>query len=518
MARPDWLERLLTGSKRHNVEDFGLVDELYKAAQAIKFDMFDERSFQEIQEESLDLKDLTWKRKLDDPPWPDLIQDAYLALWKARPKIRNADEMRPSHLLNQMTMDRLMDVGDYQRLRTWTIQDDWSSAMGTLALALKLEDLYDEQKDLAETRQELFEQEQELLRQLAQMEADAEAGMTDEEIDAALDALIEGLTEYGQGIAKQEEQLDGARLPIRVAVATALEAALEQAEETESMISYFGTDPGQWTKLDPRKRLELARRLNGNKKLQEIARLLGRMKRMAVGQWTRRIVHGTDEVYDVVTGRDLTKMLPSDLLYLADDELAPIFYNKYVEGSLLNYDLRGTEKVAQGAIVCLLDNSGSMEGDREVWGKTVALSLLDIAKREHRDFYGIHFGSPGEWKEWFFPKGVCEIENVLDYAATFFRSGTDFATPIGRAIEILTEQFTEAGSVRGDIIMITDGECRVSNEWLTAYFEAKDLLNFKLYGMLIGWDAATLETLADKMYRIEDLMKGDDIQEVFTLV
>src|SRR5256885_13443644 len=43
-------------------------------------------------------------------------------------------------------------------------------------------------------------------------------------------------------------------------------------------------------------------------------------------------------------------------------------------------------------IVCL-DGSGSMAGDKEVWSKAVALTLLEIARRQRRLFRFICFSS-----------------------------------------------------------------------------------------------------------------------------
>lgn len=515
---PDWFERLVKKSSRHSLEDFAGLDAIYRSKHVIRQDRFDGRKYNEVARQAEDLDDLHHRRAIDDPSWPHLIQDAYLALWKAHPDLLGQNEVLPSHLVNQATMDRILTDPDYEQLRTWTRLDDWSSVMGTLSLATKLEDLFDEQKDLMNKQQELAQQEQQLRDMMAQLQREAEKGMSDSDLERFLDDLEGALSEMQDAAQEFQEEVDSAMPSIRSAARQGLDAALEAAEETEDLIMSFGTDPGQWTRLDANVRMQLARRLHAKKKLQEIAKMLGRMKRMAVGQWTQRVIHGVDEVYDVEIGRDLSRLVPTELAYLADPELEDVFYAKYAEGNLQQYELRGTEKQARGAIIALLDNSGSMGGEREYWGKAVALSLLEIAKREGRDFYGIHFGSPHEHKEWFFPKGEVDLNDVLDYAEFFFNGGTDFMTPLNRAIKVLEEQFRVDGATRGDIIMITDGECSVNPDWLDAYLEAKQELDFSTYGMLIGRHAQVLGVLSDKVYTIQEVMTGEDIKDVFSLI
>lgn len=514
----NWFERLVGKSKRFNMDDFAHVADVNKSVQAVDFDMFDARTYESARKDALDLKDLSDKRAIDNPPWPNLIQDAFLSLWKARPDLRRADEMRPSYRVNQATVNQVMSITDFEQLRSWTKLDDWAAAMGTLSLATRLEDFFDEQKDLEGKRQELQEQENALIEALMELQRQAEEGLTEEDLDNMLEGIKEQGDQLGEAADEQDDLIQGCFPMLRRAVKQGMQDAKKTVDESEGLVSLFGTDPGQWQKLDPKLRIDLARKVSRSKTLQEVAKLVGRIKRMAIGAWTRRIIHGTDESYSVTTGRDLSQTLPSELINLADPDLEPLFWNRYVEGSLLNYQLRGTEKVARGAIICMLDNSGSMSGQPEWFGKAVALALLDIAKREGRDFYGIHFGWQTEYKEWYFPKGEVDLPSVLEYAETFFGGGTDFEVPLSRAVQILDKQFTEAGSVRGDLIMITDGECHVSKEWMEGWFAAKEQLNFKLYGMLIGNWTQPLETISDRMYRLEDLLKGDDIKEVFTLI
>lgn len=522
--RPEWLDGLLDRSAGRDLDKYRLVDKLYQEPQALNQDTFDRRKYDEILHQARDLSEIVTGRAIDYPTWEHLIQDAYLSLWKARPKLRDQSDMRPSHAVNWMTMDKIMGASTYEELRTWTRLDDWAAAMGTVSLAVKLAEYFDEQKDLLDKAQDLAKQEQEIIEMLIAAQRQSEEGMSDEDVEGFLDGLEEALAGLAEGGEDLQDAVGGQQYGLKQAVTEGMEEALDSAEDVVGLVQNFGTHPDQWERLDPKVRMELAHRLQKNRKLHEIAKMIGRIKRMAVGEWSRRVIHGVDEIYDVSIGTDLEHVLASELVYLADEASEDIFWMKYLEGTLLNYKLKGTEKANRGAIVCLLDNSGSMGGDREIWGKAVAMALLEIAKRERRDFYGIHFGSggyqnrPPELMEWFFPKGEVKLEDALDYAEFFFNGGTDFEAPISRAVEVLETQFRQDGATKGDIFMITDGECAVSPEWLLRFVNAKQQMDFKLYGCLIGWSGNVLDQLSDKMFTIQDILTGGDVKEAFTLI
>lgn len=517
--RPDWFDQILDRSAGRDLDKYKLVDRLYQEAQVLKQDTFDNRKYDEILHQARDLTEIVNGRAPDNPTWTELIQDAYLSLWKARPVLRGQEEVRPSHVVNWLTMDKVMGAGVYDELRTWTRLDDWAAAMGTVSLAVKLAEYFDEQQDLLDKAEEVRQQEEQILASLREMEdRDGQEPLSDEEVEEFLDDLEASLDDLGEAAEDLGDAAGAQQYGLRQAVSEGMDDALDSAEDLVGLVQNFGTHPGQWERLDPRVRMELAHRLQKNRKLHEIAKMVGRIKRMAVGEWSRRVVHGVDEVYDVTIGSDLEHVLASELTYLADPDAEDVFWVKYLEGTLLNYKLRGTEKANRGAIICLVDNSGSMAGEQEIWAKGVAMALLEIAKREKRDFYGIHFGSAHELLEWYFPKGDVSLEDALDYAEHFFAGGTDFETPIGRAVDVLETQFRDESATKGDIVMITDGECAVSNEWLTRFFNAKEELDFRLYGCLIGWRSHVLEELSDKIFTIKDITSGGDVKEAFTLI
>ena len=89
-------------------------------------------------------------------------------------------------------------------------------------------------------------------------------------------------------------------------------------------------------------------------------------------------------------------------------------------------------------IVCL-DGSSSMAGEKEIWSKAVALTLLEIARRQRRLFRFVCFSSADT------PLFTLDLnprdhhlvreDRALDVAEYFPGGGTDFETPLDAALD-----------------------------------------------------------------------------------
>src|SRR6266849_5790014 len=148
-----------------------------------------------------------------------------------------------------------------------------------------------------------------------------------------------------------------------------------------------------------------------------------------------------------------------------------------------------------------------MQGDKELWAKAVSLTLMDIARRQRRLFRAVLFSSGPESlrvldlnnKRRYQP----ELTKVLEMAEYFPGGVTDFQTPIDAAIELLEDRKLE----RGDIVVITDGECQVAPEWLAGLRERKEELKFSIFAVLVDVGSSELSTLAQFSDRVSSVKK-----------
>jgi uncharacterized protein with von Willebrand factor type A (vWA) domain len=151
-----------------------------------------------------------------------------------------------------------------------------------------------------------------------------------------------------------------------------------------------------------------------------------------------------------------------------------------------------------------------MAGDKEIWSKAVALTLLEIARRQRRLFRFICFSSPDT------PLFTLDLnprdhhlvreDRALDVAEYFPGGGTDFETPLDAAIETLAA----ARYRRGDVVLITDGECRVSPGWLERFRHEKRRLDFALFSVLIDVGSSSTATLAELSDRVTSVSQLND--------
>ncbi len=510
---PDWLQESVRKSKGRNLEDFGMLDEFYKETQVVEADRFDNAHYKTMRDNAPEMDDLAKSRFVDKPSWEDIVQDEFLGLYKAMPHTRKAHEMKPTHKVNHAAMSRAYDTREWNELRTYTELDEWTSAMAAVEFGSKLAEIFDEMEELMMLQDAINDADGEVGAAIAALQND-ELGNAEK----LLDDLQKALDGYGGAAEDMEQGIQAHSNQIRQAARQAAKEAKEDSEQAEALLDSFGTEPGALKRMDASARIELANRIRQNSTLRELAEKVGRFVRLALAEQAQKIVHGIDEVHDIEMGNDLHKVLPSELMLLADEDLEILFLKNFAEGNLLQYQLRGKEKVARGAIICMIDSSGSMMGSRETWAKAVAIALLHIAYKQKRDFYGIIFSSAGELLEFDFPKGRATPAEVLEFAESSFHGGTDFMSPINRAIQVLEGQFNTEGSQKGDFVFITDGESYVTDEWLDRYRNAKDELAFRMYSCLIGANSTVLATISDQIYHITELARGTDVQEVFGFV
>ena len=255
----------------------------------------------------------------------------------------------------------------------------------------------------------------------------------------------------------------------------------------------WGVGPGELQRMDFEARRRLAERLRTGRMARFID-LIGRFRQMAEGQRARRMENVPGELVGIELGDDLGRLIPSELASLALEVTRPVFIARYAEQRLFVYEQRGETEAGQGAIICCVDCSGSMGCmvpgtglSGEAWAKACALAMLDQARTAKRDFAGILFSSAGEIKVFRFPASEpVRIGQVFDFAEFFWGGGTNFEEPLGTAAQLLEAEFNDDGAMRGDIAIVTDGICGVSEEWTRAWDEGKAALGFRLFGIQVG--------------------------------
>jgi uncharacterized protein with von Willebrand factor type A (vWA) domain len=516
---------------------------------AVVADRFDEMSWAEVYAEARALRTLVGELQATYDYAGDLVRDLWTAAYKVDPVLRERAEMHPGRLVNHQVVGAMLGSDEFAELRRETMGDEYAAAMAVVAQADALRKILEQSREAQQAAQAAGERQREQQEAAAAVAAALGAaggtghgdgpgdgdgqGDGDPEVEGdAADAVAEAIaaaeradSEAQAARAAAEGAVDASAPGIRALVRGGLREAVRDRAEESQLTAGWGLTPRELQRMPFDERRRLAERLRTSR-LARFARLVGRFRLMAEGERARKVEHVPGEVVGLTLGDDLSRLVSGELANLALPELRAAWLLRWAEGQLLEYETRGEERTGQGAIIACIDCSGSMlkvqpDGRTgEAWAKGLALSLLEQARAERRAFVGILFSSPGDVRVFRFPAGERpEIGAVLDFAEFFWGGGTDFEGPLGAAVEILAEEYDRDGKARGDILMVTDFECGVSEEWAAAWLEAKRRLDFRTFGIQVGRrPSPVMRALCDNVRTVDDLTEPDAARDLFSVI
>lgn len=528
------------------------------ATDAIEHRSFDAMIYRELLDDAPALgqlaRDLNRKYSYTD----DLVRDTLMRFFKDAPELRSRDAMDPSRAVNWTVAKALADLPETEEARRVTRHQKYGAAMATIGAGNTLRRFLEDHPEIEQAAQEAEKAQQglEQANKGLQEAAGAAAGS-----DAALDAAMNGydgdgpLTE-AQGQAQASAQAAGLTLEQAIAAAEAaswaagsaaehvqqvadrtasqlqqpLRAALgeaaEKLDDENKLMTAWGVDDGQLANMSLEDRRKLARSLRGNK-VSEFAQLLGRFKIHERSTRVRRTQYGRDELYATELSGRLPDVLPQEFMMARTHRVLRLdFLRRMSTGQLLSKAYRGIEHVGKGAVIVAVDTSDSMNRTdargipRAVFAKAFALAMLDRARHDKRDFVGIIFSSKNQVKVWRFQRGQAPIADVMAFVAEAFNGGTDFARPLDEAIAVLEDQHATEQLRNGDVLFITDDECRVTPEWMRSYQERKRQLGFRVFGVAVGskQPGSTLAALSDNVRGVDDFFDPSSVADIMQAV
>ncbi len=479
----------------------------------IESDRYDRHAYGQLRRNAASLRELERAGQALLPHFPSLLRDVFCLLFKYNIVFVAEADLLPSAALNRTLLDALHGGEVSRILREMTVLDEARAGLCTLLVGEGLLAMLKSEKpwtrhDMMDTwklrqQEEEFHKVQEMLEHAGEL-----AGQEGKEdaLAKVRERLQSRLRGEAASIRQKRRQLTedlhrtGNEARARVQ-ASAIRAA-QQLEEAAAEAEAWGSALGGGGRLPADRRLELGRRLAGNEKLKKLIRMVGRMKSHALALRKRTFERANEELYSVEQGGALERLLPQELAALRQPLLHRDFQRRLLENQLLQYSLRGMEEKRKGPVVVCLDGSSSMAGDKELWSKAVTLTLLELTRRQRRPFRSICFSSRNAALHVLDMTtrrgGEVEPDKLMDLAEHFPGGGTDFEQPLDAALECLKKSRYK----KGDIVFITDGECRVSEEWSERFLREKDRLSFSLFSILIDVGSNSLGTLQEFSDRI----------------
>ena len=477
----------------------------------VETESYDRNAFAVLRAESPSLRALEESGAKLLPHFDVFLLDLFAMLFKMNVVLLDAAEVSASAKFYRFLIDELRASAALETIRQQTVLEEPVAGLATLLLGQALLELLKSERVL--TRGEMLD-----IWNLRQQEDEIGSRVAQEETARELREQLEGQTverQLGELQNRMQRENAAARRRLeqqarrmgeefgesvsrhRNRIEAQAQRVLHELDEAREEAERWSLQLGGGHKSSAGAQIELGNRLARNPKLKRMAQLVGRMRESARALRQKLWERANAEMYEVGLGSEVHRLLPPELLSLRHPLLRRDFQRRLLDGELLVYALRAREEKARGPMIVCLDGSSSMAGDKEIWAKAVTLTLLDIATRQRRRFRSICFSSPDT------PLQILDLNPRQPYAADMQRvfelaeyfpgGGTDFHKPLTAALECLRR----ARNRRGDIVFITDGECRVDAGWLRDFKRDKDKLGFSLFSVLIDVGPSSLGALKD---------------------
>src|ERR687891_1406365 len=161
---------------------------------------------------------------------------------------------------------------------------------------------------------------------------------------------------------------------LRWAIRRSLKKGLEEAQEAKQAVETFGREEGGIQRIPLTEQFRLADVLGKNSKIKEIIKMIGRMRLEALSLKRSRITHSSlvRRGVETVGIEGIERVLPDELTNLAIGEQGEdLFLKKLLDEDLLAYSYKNPVEETLGPILIVVDGSGSMAGQKEIWAKAL---------------------------------------------------------------------------------------------------------------------------------------------------
>lgn len=478
-------------------------------------DSYDKQQFEALLELSPKMKNLESQGEEVFPGYINAMGDQWSALYKTEPEFN--PEAGSKAALHRPLIQKMMASDEYRKLRDQTVLDDFSAAVGTLAMSEQVIKYIAEKKEEDEALKDLMQQQKDLQKQMQQNQQ----AMNKRSGEGKKPTKQQ--EQKGQAQAEQMQQLQeqvGQQLADGMDIGQMLSQATQEAQDAKESIedlvagTQAGSGAAEMQKIPLREQLELAQLLKDNQEIKKVAEWAGRFK--AIARKKQKSKHAFSvERQGIVQGDNPELLLPTELAMLYNPATKLDFYRRFTEKQTLQYAPEGKDAAGKGPIVLCLDQSGSMSRSKEQ-AAGFALAIAMIARKQHRDFAYIPFDSRlGDTLV--FHRGKIPVNDMLRIATEFRGGGTDFQRPLEAAMKVIEQQ---SRFKNADIIFVTDGKDSVSDEFMVGYIQNKKKLDFQCMGCVLGGNAEyqpELEKFTDEWFSASDLVEAAEKSAIFKI-
>lgn len=322
------------------------------------------------------------------------------------------------------------------------------------------------------------------------------------------------LRQQGKALAQEiSDAMQQARDTIQSQSHRIVDKALSNSQEiNDAITALHGDQSGSGSHLaNLTEKKDLARRLSYNKKLQELTKKLGALRR--VWQERQRAKKVTDK-YEAITGAkfgdDVPKAFSSEIALAGTKEGRALFALKYSQKTLLTKDFTAHRKdVGKGPIIMYIDVSGSMGGEPEIWSKAIAFVIAEQALKEKRSVE-IHLFDTRIDGSVLLDSERTNNTKLLDFVGTWtLGGGTSFNAVIAHALDKADIKD------KADVLMITDGHSDVTENFIRRLNKLKQSSGMQWSTVCINSSAPIIcRSFSDELYTVDLKNQNDTIDVI----
>jgi uncharacterized protein with von Willebrand factor type A (vWA) domain len=287
------------------------------------------------------------------------------------------------------------------------------------------------------------------------------------------------------------------------AIGKALAQAEEEVELAHESAAALGFGKGQPGSNDAKRIGAIYKRVRSSKMLHKICNLAGKFRRLAQAKQRQKTKHGFDELLGLKADNDLGRMLPQELVALLDPVLEQDVLRRFMERQLWCREFQGSEPVGKGPIIIVLDESGSMVGERNHAAKALALALAWIARQQKRWCALIAYSGDSGERILPLPLGKWDEVALMDWLEAFIGMGSDLDVPV-REMPKFYESL-KAPKGKTDLIFLTDAACNISGKLAKIFIDWKRSVQAKLITLVIDSEPVDLAKISDEVHRIRSV-------------
>lgn len=479
-----------------------------------------------------------------------LSKDIFLCLYKENPVIRSEDEIFPSCIFNYKILTELIQDEEFLKLREQCVGDVKLTLMSFSFLQEKLKDVVEEWNDqikeyfdivnnsanntnsligMENKIQSINEQAQQILEIMQQKQSTINNPYnTQENIIQTLNE-IESLNEQLTNLREQEQlELDylydrnkevistcnvNIDEGVSMSFANTFTLANEYIQQVQPVINSFGLDIGGNNRIPYDTKIKAIKLLADSEKLNDIIQAIGYVEQILKSGNKKAKVNNGSIIENISVGGNVQDMLPSEKINLSNNTTKKDLYRRISQKQVMQYNKKSLKTKGKGPIIFLGDESGSME-DKEKFLKAIAIIMMKKAVAQGRNFCYIGFSGKIRVPIYVYHDNI-DPQSIYDISTKFLCGGTNFEKPLDKALEVLnSSKFKNAG-----IVMVTDGESSLTDDFLKKYNSTKKAKEFSTLSILINEGSgevsdATLKKISDEVILLSDLDSRNSINAI----